>query len=330
MYVTDKPKAEKHPIISAPRWFAGLLVVGAYDGGTPNTSAKRRELDRQYVLCAANVSRSLKAFGYRFAAFTNHPDYVRVLLGEAEVDIDQIIQLETTTAFPEDLGFAAAHHKLDLFRMLGREALGPYVTFIDLDIEIVRPVPAFSDSPRHVIAYDLSAIMAYEFGESYVRDLEFVAGQTLNNRCWFGGEFLSAHAETFKSIATLSDQYMERYLDNHRSLVHVGDETLVSAALNVLVDSGVCEITDATDYGVLRYWTCRTTAPMLPLRKARYCAVMHLPADKQFLSRRATKRGRIPFWLDFILYAVPRILVRKLTNPITRIFLADKKFAPSL
>ena len=242
-----------------------------------------------YLRCAALCARSFAAQGMAFTLVTNAPDTLRVRaeqLGLTELTI-------TGHAFrwviPTGLRFYSAHYKLELIEKIGQGRFGPAALLVDIDTVLLKPF-ALPALPRDgVVAYDIGDEIFVHADWPVHRDLEAVAGRPLAAPRWWGGEFLAGTSAGFARLAaTVSDRW-QPYLAQAGNLHHVGDEMLVSAALNILAQDKFTIVDAGRPGGVLRWWSARTTFPQSRLRDVANRSLWHLPADKPFLAGRASR-----------------------------------------
>ena len=275
---------------SAPDFF-GLLYLAPECERAVNLASSGDATD-VYVRCAVNSARSFARFGYNWRLITNDAPRIAQRCTALGLSAPPLEPLEFAMSVPAGLGFAAAHRKLEVIARFGDRAFGPRPALVDLDTELVRPIPtALLEEPDAVHALDLTQPMTREFGtrlgayQAAILDRQTAAAR------WFGGEFICAPAAVYARIAALVAQCWHRYLTLAPGSVHEGDEALVSAALSALAGDGA-KIVDAGAEGVVaRWWSARTNVAMPRFREIAGAALLHLPADKPFLAARA---GREP------------------------------------
>jgi CheY-like chemotaxis protein len=148
-------------------------------------------------------------------------------------------------------------------------------------------------------AFDISDQEFFAYGAArVVGDLEIVAGKRLNNPRWFGGECLLVSASFIQVLMPRARECFERYTLAMQRLNHNGDEAFISAALNLLADSGH-QILDVGAYQLVgRHWSGNTHRD---LRWFRHCSLLHLPGRKRMLERQARMAD---FKLDHIWWQI--------------------------
>ncbi|MBP0588553.1 response regulator receiver protein [Paraburkholderia sp. LEh10] len=268
-------------------------LVFLADGGigSPNL----RKGDRfSYVAQAVTLNRSLLAARLpRLTIASNAPREISDYLSRFEADLcPTVIPLASSLELPEGTPFYGAHFKLDLLEQMAQTLPeGKLLLLLDtdviaqhgLDMDLLRRchasgVGAFDISDQEFFAYGASRVIA---------DLERVAGRSLGNPRWFGGEFLLASREFIDRLVPVARACFDRYRAVIGELHHQGDEAFVSAALNILSDEGQ-RIIDVGEYRAIgRHWSGNTHRD---LRWFRHCALLHLPDCKTLLGREARQR----------------------------------------
>ena len=137
--------------------------------------------------------------------------------------------------------------------------------------------------------YDISNQVIPAYGRDVIlNDMETLLGERSEGR-WAGGEFLLGPPGFFAELTGIIDDLYPRYVDNVRSLHHVGDEAFTSAALERMRKGGRY-MTDAGTLGIIaRYWNANVAHWQRPIEACRECFLLHLPADKKFIASLASK-----------------------------------------
>jgi len=277
---------------SRPSAICGLLYCG--DAGERHTNlgagAGGGDPLLVYVQNAVTLARSLAAHGQAFTLITNDGARVGALVEQAgEAGLFAVEEVAFTLDVPRGIPFYSAHFKLELLRLFGEGRSGAFPALLDLDVVALRPLE-FGPA-KGLWAYDIAHEMLAGPGhDEAIASLEQVAGVPLRSRTWFGGEFLAGPAADFAILWQAIAQMWPAYKDAVEALYHSGDEMVVSAALNRLIDDGY-PINDAGAAGlVARWWSVRTRTRLGRLADAQRCAILHLPADKHLLARQSTRR----------------------------------------
>jgi hypothetical protein len=199
-----------------------------------------------------------------------------------------ILEIPFETFVPHDIAFFQAHFKLDLIRIAAGGFLGRYPAIVDLDMLLLSE---FSTPVRNLFStnlpcvYEISDQVMPAYGyERISKDLTVVSGISSPLFKWYGGEFIAAppefYCELWKNIKLIYKNYLNNYTDLH----HVGDEIVVSAALNRLTLEGN-QLQDIGMYqGIGRWWSDPPLHPQRPLEWHKQCSLLHLPGDKYFLN----------------------------------------------
>jgi hypothetical protein len=186
---------------------------------------------------------------------------------------------------------------------------------IDIDTVFLRELPSWSGD---AFAYDHSAaVFSAEGRDRIASDLERVAGRSIASPTWYGGEFTAGTTSFFAKLAPILEYCWPRYLNNLNNIHGIGDEMVVSAALNLARLEGAT-IDDAGERrAVARYWSSRTRNKMEPFSTVSDVCLLHLPADKRFLASQAyEERTASEFLSHFRRHARLRIMRERIANAV--------------
>lgn len=276
----------------------GLLVLD--DGSTrfPNLRDPGNAA-ATYIRCAALMARSALAAGYHPTIVTNRADILERDFAELGVPPGvTFTQRQFVSRLDPGALHRAAHHKLDVIRDLAARPADAMALIVDLDAVFLR---ALGDrdlpAPGAIGAYDISEAMTAESGNRAAADIHAIAPEPIASPRWYGGELIVARSSEFRTLTTLLDMVEPRYWRRHADLYHSGDEAPVSTALNLHVARGgaICELGACGT--VVRWWTAKRPFPQPRLSTLTDRAVLHLPADKEFLATQA----HLPFAPDIFL-----------------------------
>ncbi|MDY7022115.1 MAG: hypothetical protein SWJ54_12270 [Cyanobacteriota bacterium] len=263
----------------------GLLHIKEGEITSVNLSVKSfKEQISTYLDMSSNLYRSLQTRGVDFTLITNRKDFVESMLSSAGSDMP-VVEIDFSTKPPTGKQFFSAHFKLDVFRYLA-SLNEQYVGLCDLDMICINDFPKCLKNmveSQIPMFYDISdQVMGRR--EAIIRDLESIHHLKSEGR-WAGGEFIAGPPEFFKNLAQETENLYDNYLSIIEEVNHVGDETVTSAALEVIRRKGIY-ICDAGTLGVVgRYWGGASSRFIQkPLRYFENCFLLHLPSSKAFLA----------------------------------------------
>lgn len=261
------------------------------DEPSPNVNETGSRLRRLYVRQALSLARSLNRCGKNLRIFTNSREALDELIVREKplerIDL-QVTQVEFPSwPLPKHASFFAAHHKLFLFSHLAEDAHPNCL--IDADVivnhNMLSLAKLLDQSPEiDGWVYDISDQVFPAYGTQTVQaDLRSLGVRHPFPR-WYGGEFIMGGPRLFAYLHEQCQCYIDSYLNLLPQLHHVGDECIVSAALNhngrnlALADAGASGF-------VVRQWTGRTLHVGKPCRILKDSLLWHLPDAKRSLSR---------------------------------------------
>lgn len=274
--------------VMKPKFF-GLLHLEQDENSAVNVATSSfSEQTAIYVNNAVTLSSSLKKRGIDFELLTNRRDLVEGALHHGRVL--RVTEIPFETPVPRGIRFYSAHFKVDALRYLSRIE-DAYLVLSDLDVICINDYPkAFRNIIKAGIplCYDISDQEIPSYGhDTILGDLRSVHGIEGEGR-WLGGEFIGGTSEFFRRLVAKIELIYPNYVSNLSRMRHVGDEALVSAAIELLRREGVY-VADAGTIGIVaRYWNRDSRHPQRPVHYyiSRFF-LLHLPADKKFLSHLA-------------------------------------------
>lgn len=307
-----------------------LLFVNLSNARHANISSSVKDPTNLYLRCAVTLQKSCEANGIEFALLTNDNIFIETNLAAIGARL-KVVKLDFDRNVPKSLPFYEAHFKLDVIRAFGTGALGARVALVDIDAVITKPMPHFND-PRSIWVYDITSTMAESYGADVIsRDLALAGALETADR-WFGGEFLLSTSEAFAELAEAIDQCWPVYLENVKKLSHVGDETVLSAALSRMPDGMIIDAGRNPDLSVVRYWSVRTLHKPQPLGNSLSASIVHLPADKDFLAACADEPFEARHFQDRYVQRLRRKILRaRMANAVDWLRRATpKRYSPRL
>jgi hypothetical protein len=307
--------------------FYGLLYIDEANNQNPNLRGAADPID-VYVSCASLCSKAFRTAGASFRLITNDEAHVKRRLGALQLDDVAVVAYEFVWPVPRKIPFYSAHFKLDIVKAFGRGTFGKKIGLVDLDVVLLKELPLSND----LAVYDISdqAFAAHD-RERVLSDMERISGRRLSEARWYGGEFVMGSATAFDEISQCVQLCWPNYVRCMPTLHHVGDEMIMSSALNIARADGVGMIDYGNDGLVARWWTARTQYKQAPFDSCKNAALLHLPADKVFLARQARYHfQRDSFLSRFRRHAQRKIALRTFVNIGESLIGRPKKFTPIL
>ena len=304
----------------------GLLYIDPGNTRPVNIHGRQNAIDI-YLSCAANCSRSFRQLGTAFKLITNNRPLLVERLSRLNIFDLEIVERKFVLSVPAGIPFFAAHFKLELFDAFANGEYGKNVAIVDIDTVLLRQLP-ISES---LSVYDISDHVFPAYGrDNVIRDLTIVAGKHLANGRWYGGEFVMGHTDQFAELAACIKFCWPRYVENIEAFHHLGDEMVLSAALNLY-----SERYGLSDYGaqgnIARWWSSRTLNKQAPFSDVRNVALLHLPADKPFLAKLDSQKLARQTMLDeYQKYVRRKLLIRSIVPALGPFSSHHKKFNPRI
>jgi hypothetical protein len=304
-----------------------LLYIDDVNNKNTNLKGSTESADI-YVSCAALCSMAFRAAGMTFRLITNDERYVTGRLDALQMHGVMVVEHKFTLNVPKKVPFYSAHFKIDIYGAFGRGEFGDQVGLVDLDTILFRPLTWSNE----LAVYDITTqMLTPDSGLALVSDMEKISGRNIAEPRWYGGEFMMGPRSAFASISRYVELYWPSYVEHIGSLHHTSDEMIMSTALNVARVHGF----QTADYGrmglVARWWTARTEHRQVPFKALENVALLHLPADKEFLARQAKYRFDGSALLSrFRRYARRKVMLRSLAGAGELMLGMRHKFAPRL
>jgi len=238
-----------------------------------------------YVKNAVTMAQSAISAGMDFKLVTNDLDRLaRVARAVPGSEALELQHYDFTFEVPRGINFQSAHYKLELLQAFGTGAFGDYCAMVDIDAVLLRPLVL--PDPDALYGFDISP---QHFGLGVPAraqtDLDTVSGEKIANPRWFGGEFKAGPAWLFKALGDEIAEMWPRYRDVARGMYHTGEEMVLSAAFNRMIQKGLPVKDAGAERMVARWWSLRTKNRIGSWDDAARCALFHLPACKEFLAR---------------------------------------------
>lgn len=277
----------------------GLLYIPDR-GAESYINVKSRDPVSIFILCAILLAKSAARAGVAFAIITNDAAKVQARFESYGIDWIPVRPFKFSLEIPKNIPFYSAHYKLEILSAFGRGEFGSHVGLIDIDAVIMgRLAPTLLQLDPELCVYDISAqeIPAYGY-EIVSRDIHLLCGEAVENPRWYGGEFIVGKCEVFSRLAEHIEWILPKYLENLNNIHHIGAETVLSAAVNLLDQRGVQILDAGRPKIVTRWWSSRTLAEQEPFDDVADSLVLHFPGDKEFLAAEASREFDPQTFLD--------------------------------
>jgi hypothetical protein len=277
-----------------------------------------------YVGCASLAASSARQVGINLTILTNRGEELTETAQKLGVPAFNVRELDFRLELPRGIRYFQAHYKLCVLRSFGTGQLGYRPTLVDMDV-FFRSSFLEKNKQHDLIAYDVSnksAHLSHDLGI-------MIPSDGRRQRWWAGGEFISGLASSFATLSRKIDELLPKYIANIASFTHVGDETLVSAALNLLTDEGFEIAKAGPELGIIGRWhSSRTFIQQERFSHLWQRDILHLPADKLFLASQAVRKPSADDFLNaYLTYVRRKLLPRAILNPWLNMF-TERKFLP--
>lgn len=228
---------------------------------------------------------SLSEFGYKHRIFTNSINQFRALSSKNEI-YDQINHLDLSEQIDNSIAFYLAMHKLVILEKIKNN--DEYSIIIDHDCVMINDLPlnylnAINEGISTIYQITNQVLPAYGL-KNIMNDVVCLNAKS-NLGLWFGGEIFGGRSMFFKDFNFSFSQSIKKLNSNIEKLNHCGDENILTnfiqeqmLAGRVFFDVGQAKIFS-------RFWSCTTLH--FPEHWSAICnsSILHLPGDKDFLSR---------------------------------------------
>ena len=296
----------------------GLLFVDESQRRHVNLKSRRTPALHTYFLCAVQLSNTLSSLGLPFTVLTNAPGRLAALADQLGVARIRTAVLDFSLNIPAHFRFYHAHFKLCAFRGFASGDFGDFPILLDLDI-VCRWRPRVQ--PRKgLLTYDLT----HDIEPEALHSLQVLIGPGRHR--WFGGECLGGDPTSFSQLTAEIERLLPVYVASAAQLPHISDETIVSAALNRL--AGVVALHDVVAERFLeRWWSAPTSHLQRRINETCSTALIHLPADKNFIARLAHHQPTVRLDAAYAKW-VRRKSMRNRLKVLTRQAIGKKLYLP--
>ena len=270
--------------MTSPHFFV-LLFHDPAGGQHVNLKRSGRSAFDLFVLGAAGTVRSCREQGVDCSIVTNDEAFLRKRFEHFGLGDVPVLAHAFGVDVPQGIRFRQAHYKLELIDILATGEFGEYVGLLDSDTVTHRSLPLSDDMHDKILVYDITAERGRVAAD---KDVAAICKRPMKDVTWYGGEFLLAPAYRLRALSEEMSALWPRYRDCLKAGVidHVGSEAIFSAALNNLRAQDENVVMSVNNHQIItRWWSARTLFRQPPFHEVEDNAILHLPADKPFLSR---------------------------------------------
>lgn len=286
-----------------------------------NHKGNSNNLVEVYLDCFMRLSNDFLLFGRRIKLLTNRNSEIEAYIKKKAPKVFDYEVIDFDEVYPKGIRFYGAHYKLECYKYLSN-VVNDFVCLLDLDVTIscdmVKYFGGLDFRSDTVYIYDVGMQFTKDALDRHHMDLDGLTKINSGSKAikWTGGEFILASPAYIKELYLNIVKLRGEYLNSLDNLQHVGDETLLNAAL---IKSGVkyVDINIFTGHNIIiRFWSCYTEFNQNSLRSAFKYKIMHLPSDKNVLSK-LCNAGRWRFNILCFVLLSKNLLVRRLMRPLT-------------
>ena len=239
-----------------------------------------------YIRCCEVLANSLAFFTSReLIVLTNQKDYI-----ERYSRSFSAVEIPFSLKIPRDIEFYSAHYKIDVIDYFkSREDQGEYAILIDSDVLCLNTIPqnllnCIENSIP--VYYNVTSQRYPAYGrDRLIQDKEILMPGESSLGIWAGGEFIGGDREFYGQLADEIKQRQQVYFEKYKLFHHQGDEVLVSVAIESLLRKGVYICDVGSFGGISRYWSQPTRHVQNRWKAFLSNFLIHLPADKVYISQ---------------------------------------------
>jgi hypothetical protein len=211
--------------------FYGLLFFSKKD---INPNFKVKSFNKKYEILlknAYNLANSLKKQKLKFVLLTNSLEKIRKFK-----KVNFIVKkINFKKKISSNTPFYTAHYKLDVFKYFEKQK--HICCLLDLDVVAINKISKhliIAKNKNINLVYDLNDQQDKNYNSKIIKTLKLCNNLNNNYPNWYGGEFIFGNRFFFREINNKIKIIYPKYIKNLDAIHHIGDETIVNAALQIM------------------------------------------------------------------------------------------------
>ena len=262
-----------------------IFYTLVYLGDEQKNSNYKGSNKNVYIDLAFKLNQSLNLGGHSLQILTNKRDRIIKYIDHKYSSKMRVNQIEDNFSLKikKNVRFKFAHAKLDCYKYFSQLKSENIIFLLDSDILLINNLPKwFYDIQSYkdnIYCYSITRHLVSGYGKEIVdNDLNYFLKDPITQ--WFGGEIIGTNSKNFKLIYEKSKEIFDNYLENIEKFNHIGDETILNAAIQLLnihpIDIGPLNIIE-------RKWSAPCLFYQLPIDNIDNVSFIHLPSSKNFI-----------------------------------------------
>jgi len=265
--------------------FFGLLHYQKNENLKLNFKSKSdKEKILVYLKNAIVLSEQLNKFGYKFELITNDKKYISTLLKKLNFSLN-LRQISFKTFVPPNTHFYSCHYRVDVFQYLSN-LKNSYSILIDLDVLILnKPINLIKNRNQETAFVNkITSNVLPAYGKKNILKTLKILNPKIKKVNWYGGDFFCGNSTFYKQLHERTKFYQKKFVENISSLSTQTDELFMSLAIeDIRKEYNVLDC--AKNKTFTRYWNTNVKHVQKKIQYYLKFNILHIPADKLFLSR---------------------------------------------
>lgn len=265
--------------------FFGLLHFKRNENLKLNFKSKSdKEKILVYLKNAIVLSEQLNKLGYKFELITNDKKYINVLLKKLNFSLN-LRQINFKTFVPPNTHFYSCHYRVDVFKYLS-SLMNSYSILIDLDVLILnKPLNLIKNRNKEIaFVNEITNNVLPAYGKHNILKTLNILNPKIKKVSWYGGDFFCGNSTFYRQMYERTKFYQKKFVENISSLTNQTDELFMSLAIED-IKKKYNVLHCAKNKTFTRYWNTNVKHIQKKIPHYLKFNILHIPADKLFLSK---------------------------------------------